>query len=446
MGNNWTHSVLESIRNSQLIRVLLIGFLILLLQIPVGKIRGLIGERERTRAAATAEVTGKWGGRQSVVGPSITVPYTKTWTETLEDGKIRTHTEVRYANFLPESLHISGKIDSEVRYRGIFEVPVYRMSLAVAGRFSRPDFSEWGIDSEDVLWDRAYLSMRISDARAITNKAALTWNDDELSFLPGSGEFGGGSPGIHAGLKARLGGERFDFSFPLELNGSEGAFFVPFGRETKVDLESDWRDPSFQGNWLPSERSVSNEGFQAAWSIPFLGRNYPQKWISGAGFENAVSSSQFGVKLISPVDHYRMAQRSVKYETLFLVLTFATLWLFEILSKIRIHPLQYLLVGAGMCVFYLLELSFAEHIGFVAAYVIASSAIVVLVATYCVTILKSTTRAIVVGTVVTLLYAYLYILLRNQDYALLLGSIGLFFVIATVMYLTRKVDWHSLRT
>ncbi|MDI6792741.1 MAG: cell envelope integrity protein CreD [bacterium] len=469
MENNWASSGLEAVKNSQLIRVLLIGFLIVLLQIPIGMIQTIISEREETRNETTEEVTAKWGREQSVVGPFIVVPYVKKWSETRKDGEPQIHTEVRYADFLPENLHIFGKIDSEVRYRGIFEIPVYRMSLTVIGRFAQPDFSEWGIDSEDILWDRAYLSICISDARTITNQPILTWNKHKLSFMPGSGESSEGkteiraglkthlprtsdplplpvpAPGIHASLKARLDDKHFDFSFPLELNGSMGAFFVPFGQETKVDLKSNWSEPSFQGNWLPSQRTVTNKGFQATWDIPFLGRNYPQKWRSGAGLEKAISLSRFGVNLVSPVDHYRMAHRSVKYEILFLVLTFVTLWLFEILIKIRIHSLQYLLVGAGMCLFYLLELSLAEHIGFVAAYIIASSAIVLLISTYCVAILKSTMRAVVVGTVITLLYGYLYILLRNQDYALLVGSIGLFLVLATVMYLTRKIDWYSLK-
>jgi len=446
MTNNWPRSILESIRRSHLLRVLLIGFLILLLLPPIAMIRGVIGERERTRQTAVQEVTAKWGGSQSLVGPWITVPYSHERIETRKDGddeKIERHIETRYATFLPETLDISGNVDSEVRYRGIFEVPVYAMSLAMTGRFSRPDFSEWGIQPNDVLWDRAFLSLGISDARAITDQTVLTWNGNELELLPGSGESTGGKPGIHAGLKRELESDAFDFSFPLALNGSEAVFFTPFGRETNVELTSNWTEPSFQGNWLPSQRSVTGSGFQATWTIPFLGRNYPQQWKTGAGYENAIPSSQFGVKLLAPVDHYRMALRSVKYAALFLVLTFATFWLVEILSKTRIHPLQYLLVGAGMCVFYLLELSLAEHIGFVAAYASASLAVVLLVAAYSVAVLKSATRATIVGAVVALLYGYLYVLLRNQDYALLIGSIGLFLAIATVMYLTRKIDWYT---
>ncbi len=363
-----------------------------------------------------------------------------------DEEVVETHSETRYATFLPETLDIAGTIDSEVRYRGIFLIPVYTMSLTVNGRFSQPDFSEWGIEDDDVLWDRAHLSLGISDARAITDQAVLTWSGGERGFLPGSGEAGGRRPGIHASLKQALEGEAFDFSFVLALNGSEGVFFTPFGRETKVEVTSNWTDPSFQGNWLPSQRTVDGDGFEAAWSIPFLGRNYPQQWTSVADFEGAVESSQFGVKLLAPVDHYRMSLRSVKYAALFLVLTFVTIWLFEVLGSARVHPLQYLLIGAGMCVFYLLELSLAEHIGFVPSYIIASFAIVGLIAAYSMAVLERALLASIVGVVTALLYAYLYVLLRNQDYALLIGSIGLFVAVAAVMYVTRKVNWYTPKT
>jgi len=416
---------------------------VLLLHIPATMIKSVIQERQITRNQAVEEVTGKWGRSQTIVGPSITVPFVKRWTEQTKTGETKAHSEVKYATFLPETLHWSGKIDSEVRYRGIFQVPVYRMALTCTGLFARPDLSQWKIEADDILWDRAYLSTRISDVRAITNQAILTWNDKTTGFLPGSGEAGPQHSGIHADLRDLLWADTAKFSFTLNLNGSEKALFAPFGKETRVDLESNWSDPSFQGAWLPSQRTVSKQGFKATWTIPFLGRNYPQKWTSAESAEKSIAPSVFGVSLISPVDHYRMADRSTKYLTLFLALTFITLWLFEVLAKIRIHSVQYLLVGVGMCLFYLLELSLAEHIGFALAYAVASLAIVALISSYCVTVLRSASRALIVGTVVTILYGYLYVLLGDQDYALLIGSIGLFVVLAIIMYMTRKVDWYA---
>jgi inner membrane protein len=443
MQNQWTINTADSIRKSPFTRILALGFLVLLMHIPTTMIQGVIGERRATRQEAVEEVTGKWGRSQTIIGPSITVPFVKRWTEQSKTGEPQTRSEIRYATFLPETLHSYGKIDSEVRYRGIFKVPVYRMSSTLTGLFARPDLSQWNVEAADVLWDRAYMSIRISDVRAITNQAVLVWNDENVDFLPGSGEAGAKNPGIHADLKGRLAASNLRFSFTLNLNGSEKALFAPLGKETRVDLESNWPDPSFQGSWLPTRRTVTQDGFKASWEIPFLGRNYPQQWTSVEAIDNSIASSVFGVSLISPVDHYRMAERSVKYVTLFLALTFITLWLFEVLAKIRVHLVQYLLVGAGMCLFYLLELSFAEHIGFNAAYTIASLAVVALVSSYCVAVLKSASRAMIIGGVTAILYSYLYVLLRDQDYALLVGSVGLFAILAVIMYLTRKVDWYS---
>lgn len=438
-------SVLSFLKNSPLLRLLLIGFLTILLQIPISMIDTVIGERNSRQQEAIDEVTSKWGTQQTIIGPSIVVPYLVEVSETGSDGKVTLRNETRFAHFLPESLHITGKVDSETRYRGIYQVPVYRMTLNLTGTFTQPDLSQWQVIPGLILWDRAYLRVRISDVHALTDSASIEWNGEKIEFLPGLGESGEAEIGIHANLKGQLTAATYQFSTQLMLNGSQGLYFAPFGRETKVEIQSNWSAPSFQGRWLPTERTTEGEGFLAVWNIPFLGRNYPQEWKSEYGMENAVASSTFGVNFFSPIDQYRMARRSIKYEMLFLVLTFATLWLFELLARIRIHSIQYILVGVGMCLFYLLELSLAEHIGFLNAYLCASVAVILLISAYCLAILKGAKRAAIVGTVITLLYGYLYVLLMNQDYALLIGSIGLFLTLALVMYLTRKVDWYAFR-
>jgi inner membrane protein len=213
-----------------------------------------------------------------------------------------------------------------------------------------------------------------------------------------------------------------------------------------VELQSNYPHPSFQGNWLPAERTVSDASFTARWSIPYLGRNYPQAWTAGESMHQAIEGSRFGVDLVDPVDQYRMADRSVKYAGLFILLTFAAVWLIEVLASVRVHPIQYLLLGSALCLFYLLELSLSEHLGFLFSYAIASVAIIGMVAAYCAVILHRMSRAVVVGSGVALLYAYLYTLLMNEDYALLAGSIGLFLILAAIMYATRHVDWYAIGT
>ena len=433
----------NAVRYSQLLRVLLIGFLVLLLQIPIAMIEGLIRERTTTRDQAVEEVTGKWGNRQNVVGPVMVVPYVVRSVEEGESGQKKVRTSVRSASFLPETLRVDGRIDSQIRYRGIFGVPVYRMDLTVKGRFPRPDFSDWGVKAEDIQWERVELWVGISDARAIQSQTSLSWSGSPIPFQPGSGERADGRSGIHVSLKGRLGGNGYDFSFPLVLNGSVGAFFAPLGKETTVTLKSNWSSPSFQGEWLPVERTVKDDGFEARWVIPSLGRNYPQSWTSTSAAGKAMDESKFGVDLLASVDPYRMSERSVKYEHLFLLLTFLSLWLFEILAGRRLHSLQYLLVGAAMCVFYLLMLSLAEHLGFLSAYLLASLMVVGLITAYCAAILKRAGWTSVMGGLLAALYAYLYILLTNEDYALLIGSVGLFLVLAAVMYLTRRTDWTA---
>ena len=434
----------SSIRSSQMLRLFSVGFLALFLQIPITMIGGLVSERQERRQVAVTEVSSKWGNVQSITGPALVVPYTYRWTEAPAGGQQITRTETRNAIVLPQQLRVRGSIDAELRSRGIFSVPVYRLGLTLEGEFARPTFSELGIEPAAVVWERAYLAVGISDARAIQDETTVTWNDKTISFLPGTGAFTDGGTGIHAVVGLADGVQRVQFSFPLSLNGSLGVYLTPFAQNTVVELQSNYAHPSFQGNWLPAERSVSDAAFQAKWSIPFLGRNYPQAWKAEAGMRKEIDGSRFGVELVNPVDHYRMAERSVKYAGLFILLTFATVWLIEVLAGVRVHPIQYLMLGGALCLFYLLELSLSEHLGFPLAYTIASIAVVGMVAGYSVVVLRHLRRALVVVAGVALLYAYLYILLMNEDYALLIGSVGLFLILAAIMYATRRVDWYAV--
>ena len=436
--------IAASIRGSQMLRLLLIAVLVLLLQIPVALIRELVSERQARRQEAVAEVSSKWGKAQTITGPALVVPYTYRWTEASEGGQQVIRSESRNAIFLPEQLRVRGSADSETRSRGIFSIPVYTLSLAFEGEFAPPNFSELGIEPAAVAWDRAHLAIGISDARAIQEETAVSWNGNRASFLPGTAGFTDAGAGIHAVVAPGGASQRFKFSFPLSLHGSLGVYLTPCGQNTVVELQSNDRHPSFQGNWLPSERSVSDAGFRARWSIPFLGRNYPQAWKAETSMREAIDGSRFGVELVNPVDHYRMAERSVKYAGLFVLLTFATVWLIDVLAGVRVHPIQYLMLGGALCLFYLLELSLSEHLGFPVAYAIAGASVIAMVAAYCAVVLRRVSRALVVGLGVGLLYVYLYILLMNEDYALLIGSVGLFVILAAIMFATRRVDWYSV--
>lgn len=435
---------LDPLRRSQLLRILVIGGLVLLLQIPIGMIRRVIGERQATRNEAVAEVSGSWGRAQHVVGPRLVVPFhaRREWTDA--DGETHVKSTLRRGVFLPRRLEVEGDLAAERRHRGIFEVPVYRGELHLRGSFARPVFDGWSELPPEILWERAYVVVDVADPRALDAAAALTWNDEAHEMLPGGAPTGGAAAAIHAPIGVRADVDEAAFELDLALRGSDALALVPLGRETEAVLRADWPDPSFQGAWLPTDHEIDAEGFTARWRIPFLGRGFAQRFPADALEPTAFETTRFGVELATPVDPYRMAERSAKYAALFLLLTFGTLWLFEVLADVRIHPVQYLLVGAAMCLFYLLELSLAEHLGFGVAYVLASVGVVGLIGAYAAAVLRRAGRAAAVAGVVAALYGYLFVLLTNEAYALLAGSLGLFAALALVMFLTRRVDWDAL--
>lgn len=433
-----------SIRNSQLLRLFIIGFLALLLQIPISMISGLVSERQKRSEDAVKEVSSKWGEAQSLTGPALVVPYVVRQTENV-DGKQVTHSETRNAVFLPTRLSIDGTMRSEVRHRGIFSVPVYRLGLQVSGEFAKLSFADLGVSPSEVDWSRVALAVGISDTRAIQEATTLDWNGNRVDFLPGTAGFREGGTGIHAPVTIADSTQKIRFSFPLALDGSIHADVVPFAQTTVFALKGDYPHPSFQGKWLPTQRSIADDAFSARWSVPFLGRSYPQSWSSDSAMAATIDASRFGVDLVNPVDQYHMASRSVKYAFLFILLTFATLWLIEVLAGVLVHPIQYLMLGGALCLFYLLELALSEHLGFPVAYAIASAAVAAMVGAYSSSILGRTTRALIVAGGVAVLYGYLYLLLMNEDYALLIGAVGLFAILGAIMYATRRVDWYAVR-
>lgn len=436
-------SVAGGLRHSPLLRLAALGFLILFLMIPIGWISDLISERMQRRGEAVAEVSGKWGGAQRFVGPALLVPYEHRWSEPDAKGEPVQQRETRQLTILPSDLRVQARIAGEERYRGIFAVPVYRLAVEMDGEFAMPDLAELRIDPALVDWPRAQLALGVSDARAIQNRASVSWNDTAHDFLPGPGGFPVES-GIHAPLAQPFATERPRFHFTLDVNGSSGLYFTPAGQQTTVSAESNWPSPSFQGSWLPVDRSADAQGFRSTWTIPFLGRNQAPAWTSeSSGMVEQLEKLAFGVDLVTPVDAHRTSERSVKYARLFVLMTFGIVWLIEVLTRVRVHPIQYLLIGCALCTFYLLELSLAEQIGFAPAYALAATAVVGLIAGYGVVVLRGWRRGAAVAGTIAAVYGYLYVLLTNEDYALLLGSLGVFAALAATMLLTRHVDWYA---
>jgi inner membrane protein len=418
-------------------KLFVIVSLSLLMLIPTIFIRNLIDERQGRRNETIYEVTSKWGQEQQLFGPLLIIPY-----ETIElnsDGRYGRYRH--YFHVLPDELVVKGKLDPEVRYRGIYEVITYSSMLQVNGNFNSGSFSDWPDNPEKILWNEAKLVMGISDLTGLDAIMNLTWNEQSLSAEGGIPYNSSVSSGVYVPVKIdREGVNKFDIQ--LSLNGSESIRFVPAGKVTSVELSSEWPDPSFIGASLPDEREVTEDGFTARWESMHLTRSFPQKW-SDRKYEYEISESDFGVNLLIPVDIYQKSTRSVKYALLFIGLTFLVIFFIEMMSKQRIHPVQYLLTGFALIVFYSLLLALSEHLNFAYAYLISSASIVAIIGGYANSIFSHRRFAIITIVVLISLYAFLYTILQMSDFALLLGNIGLVLIIAVVMFFSRKIEWYN---
>ncbi len=420
------------------LKMLFLGALILLLLIPLAMIRGLVEEREQSRAYAEEETIRMWGGEQTLAGPVLVVPYLNRRVDA--EGRIEETEEL--ACFLPAELRIEGRVQPESRRRGIYEVTLYTTMLSITGTFPAPSFAGWRIPERDILWRKAVLAVEISGMRGVGRRVRLLWDRQPVDFSAGKAQMGVFGGQIQAPVQA-AGGEHA-FALELALRGGRSLSFLPLGEETRVSLDSSWESPSFSGSFLPAERSVGPEGFRARWTVLSLGRSYPQSWRSGDIRPETLKASSFGVELALPVDSYVKSLRSVKYGVLFVLLPFLTFFLFELFGRRRIHPMQYLLVGFAVCLFYLLLLSVSEHLGFEPAYLLAALATTALVAAYSGAVLSGWRRGAVLAALMGGAYLFLYVALRSEDYALLIGSLGLFLILAAVMLLTRRIDWYRL--
>jgi inner membrane protein len=425
----------EKFSRSISVKIAIIGFLILLLLIPGAMIQELIRERQITRDSVVQEVSDKWGRSQTISGPILALPYFEIQKNGEEENKV---SKTFYV--LPEALEITGQMNPEIRYRGIYKVIVYQSDIHLSGSIKLPDFSKYGILSEQIYWEKASLLTGISDLRGIQNEILLKL--DNLTYAVESGiEYPGiASSGVTSKFHLDPVAGSYPFSMDLSLNGSENLYFIPAGKTTNVTIQSPWTSPSFTGSFLPDHHEISKSGFKANWNVLDLNRNFPQFWDNQT-FN--LFDSFFGVNLLFAVDEYQKSMRSAKYAFMFIALTFLIFLFAEIINKKRIHWVQYLLVGFALLLFYTLLLSFSEQVGFNLAYVISSAAIVGLITVYSQSMFKSFKLSAITFSLLVILYAFLFVILQMEDYSLLLGSIGLFIILGIVMYLSKRINWYG---
>jgi inner membrane protein len=454
--NNW-------IQESIMIKLLSIGFMIIVLMLPTSWIQDLIYERQSRATQALQEISGKWSGSQTISGPVLVVPYRKQ--EIIDRGKdgIEIHERVEKAFFLPEQLTVDGTVEPEIRHRGIFEAAVYQSKLTISSAFGKPDFKKLNIAPELVIWQDAHIVFGLSDLRGISDNPLFKSGTQSLTTEP-SNNIGiivktatdsfadndyrttyAGESVSSKGVIAFLNGTNEDtfpgnISVTLDLKGSHRLDFVPTGKTTDVSLSGKWNNPSFDGGFLPAKHEITEQDFTATWKVLHFNRPFSQQW-TGEG--QTLSDSSFGVRLLVPVDQYQKSIRTSKYGVLVILLTFIALFLVEITQKIRIHPFQYILIGAALTIYYTLLLSISEHLGYNSGYMIASAATVALVSLYARTFLPSASLVGLFSTLLVVFYGFIFIIILQQDFSLLLGSIGLFIIIGMLMYFSRKIKWYD---
>lgn len=430
----------------QKLAVMAVVFVVML--VPIAMIYTLIWERTARRDEAAREISSQWGGAQVVTGPILSIPFHYT----VEKAEDRRETVRDHASFLPAVLTADVTLAPEVRRRGLFGVPVYRAALRLRGQFRKPDVQRAaGAAPVDVRWDEARISVVLSDPRGITGPLQLSFNGMRQDVLPGVADTSMGAAGINAAAPGLSEAQTADVPFEItfELNGTRAIELLPVGNETVVSMQSAWRHPGFIGTPLPYSHTIDEAGFRAEWRVPFFGRGFPASWrvntLNRERFAESFQRASFGVSLVQPVDIYQQTTRAVKYAALFIVLTFVIAFLWEIIGGALVHPIQYVFIGFALCVFYVLLLALSEHMPFDRAYGAAAAPTVLLISWYWHWVIRARRRALLMLGALTALYGYLYLLLRLEEYALLAGAVGLFAVLGTVMFLTRRINWFDLR-
>ena len=431
-----------------LLRFAVIGALILLLLIPLLLIRGTIHDRERYRDEAMQRVSQSRAGEQSLIGPVRIVPWTQQREVAVVDAagvrKKELQVEKGYDLQMPSRLQVDGQMRPDERRVGLFRVPVYSWHARLQAEFADAEYH--AVDGRS--YGQPYLALGIADVRGLVGTPNLRVDGRGLNLQAGAGALEAASKGLHAPLMALqdasqgtvTDGRKVELEFVLD--GTRSLSVVPVGDDTRVAISSPWPHPLFGGSFLPYERSVDDSGFKAEWAVSSLASAAQAQLRKNLVADSEVEA--LSVALVDPVDVYTQADRASKYGILFVLLTFVGFVLFELIKRLRIHPLQYLLVGLALAIFFLLLLSLSEHIAFWQAYLRSAAACIGLQGFYLSGVLHSGKRAAGFAVMLTALYGVLYGLLISENNALLMGSLMLFGILAAIMWVTRKVDWYEL--
>ncbi|WP_158841349.1 cell envelope integrity protein CreD [Polaribacter sp. L3A8] len=447
------------VKTSITARMLMVGILILVLMIPLSYIKSLIYERMIRQQEVVSEINQKWGEEALIYGPILKVPYKRYSEKTItnpitKEVQKETITKIKYAHFFPKKLVINSTINPEEKTRGIYKTAVYKSSIAINGSFSKPNFSEIEINDEDILWDKTRVIIQSSNLKGAASLFEIQFHKNKYQLT--SKNFKNTDSQIvyntdYVGLNELESnnlqlldvpnGKETSFAITIKMKGSKQIRFIPVGQETDVSINSDWKTANFIGEYLPhNSDKITEEGFNAKWKILDINRPFSQEYFNGIP---NLKNYAFGVNFLIPVDEYQKSERSAKYGFLVIGLTFLIFFLIQSMSKINIHPFQYLMIGIALTMFYTLLISISEHSSYLKAYLISGASVVSLITLYSKSILKNIKFPIFIGVSLTALYTFIFVIIQLENYALLVGSIGLFVILAAVMFASRKIDWEN---
>ena len=433
-----------------LIRAMIIAGVGLLVLFPIALIEGKISERRVRADAVVAQFAAETSAPQTIAGPFLALTCEETYVEerlVMRKNNAETVAEKKTTAcptgyFTPRVFKVTGKMPVESLHRGIYQIRLYRASIDMAGEFEWPEPAA-SLGDKARVWKNAYLVVAVSDPRGVKNAKSIT----STALNQGKDTEFAGRFAIREDLgeyRSRKAGATLPFSYQMDITGTSSLFIAPVGDIPEIQLTSSWPHPSFGGAWTPDERSISAAGFDAKWRTKNIATGGQASWEKQARDGKLLATPGVaGVSLFDPVNVYALSYRATEYAFLFVLFTFAALALVEALADVRLHPVQYALVGSAIAVFFLLLIALSEHISFTRAYVLAASACVALLTFYLRHPLRTLARTIGFFGLFTGLYSTLYMLLKSEDHALLMGSLLVFGVLAVAMIATRKLDWTS---
>lgn len=432
-----------------ILKIIGIFSLVLLMTWAISYINSIISERQHRNNQVKQDIAKSSAGAQTLIGPILVVPYIEEYTLTTTENNVK-KTELKrdaqWAYFTPEQLELTGGFSNEYKKLGIYKALMYQLGGQMKGTFHLPaNFDIKPVHPNgQITIQNAFLSVGISDPRGITEKPNFSFNHASFPFEQGT-QLNTLGNGIHAKLGKLNASEsqKIPFSLTLNLRGMENFHFTPMADDNVIQLKSSWQHPHFNGSFLPTHKTNAS-GFDAKWSVSSLASNNQATFFNNFGAHATSNLESLSIGFIEPINVYSQADRATKYGLLFIGLTFIGFYLFELLKQLRIHPAQYTLVGVAMALFYLLLISFAEHIGFALAYLVASAACVSLLAYYLSHVLHSKLNGLMFASLLTTLYGALFGILASEDNALIMGSLLVFSLVSLIMLITRKIDWYQL--